>query len=768
MKRNTSIYIILIILICIISARANTFVSNKYFAKNNHGIVDKKDKKKKKKNKKKKQKDDFDDIVTNLANEEIKDSQVDNRKKKKKNKRNKKKAKYTDTIPSKTKAELIESIGDSIPKTGYNFLSKKATNLLMEKKYEKSLAVYELLIETKRSKLTMDDIINYYYCLIQLERISEIPNPKLRRFNKNHSISEIIQIGTRKSKYADVLSNLTKKELGFKLNNNFGIRFDGLGVFYYEVEPVGNSDLDTDKNLDDLDSQKDLASKELTEKERKKLLKELAIRAKKEKRNTSKNKRQKEINIRYRRLLVDGQLETAIRVKDSIDIKGDILSQIEVGDRGMIYNIVPKDRLPERIICRGINLPKFPHNSKTYSCSMPYFNEAENRLYFCSNKTDGYGGWDIYYCDLNEDKWEDMINMGPELNTVYDEIFPMKGSANSLIFSSDGWESKGGLDNYEYDFKTQKSYNLVDFNTKGNDYSLNLHEYNELRIRAVGIKDSSLVYYYADNKISSGQNYVAKTDTVFIEKIKYVNKKTPSKKTTKRATQSENFGEKLTITRLLNLPLDTIFFNHDEYFLSPLYTEYIRKFVRAVYRKDYKKLNIFIFANSDDVGDYYYNYDMSLIRARNVERYVYNFDSGKYIKNTIMVVFGESLYLNNTFIKEGKHSYIKAGLGKSPYNTILSIRTKMYGSEERARKIFHNNPNNFKTLNKLLKDHRPPGITFVGIQALHKVKDRENLYLISLRYGVEMSIILKANLLRSYKVKPGRVLIIPYVEEDEV
>lgn len=91
-------------------------------------------------------------------------------------------------------------------------------------------------------------------------------------------------------------------------------------------------------------------------------------------------------------------------------------------------------------------LPK-PINSKYHEPSASY-SPDQNTLYFVSDRPGGYGGHDIYYCKLNKDgRWGDAVNLGPVINTEYDEqgVF-LHPDGKTLYFSSEGHASMGGLD----------------------------------------------------------------------------------------------------------------------------------------------------------------------------------------------------------------------------------------------------------------------------------------------------------------------------------
>jgi tetratricopeptide (TPR) repeat protein len=69
-------------------------------------------------------------------------------------------------------------------------------------------------------------------------------------------------------------------------------------------------------------------------------------------------------------------------------------------------------------------------------------------LFFVSDKPGGYGGKDIYYCELLSDgTWGRAYNLGPSINTEFDENFPfLMDDGVTLYFSSKGHDSMGGYD----------------------------------------------------------------------------------------------------------------------------------------------------------------------------------------------------------------------------------------------------------------------------------------------------------------------------------
>ena len=83
-------------------------------------------------------------------------------------------------------------------------------------------------------------------------------------------------------------------------------------------------------------------------------------------------------------------------------------------------------------------------------------NAEGNKLYFSSNRPDGYGGYDLYVSTLNEfGEWGKPINLGPKVNTSGDEDAPfVHPDGDVLYFSSTGHLGMGG-----YDLFRSKLYN---------------------------------------------------------------------------------------------------------------------------------------------------------------------------------------------------------------------------------------------------------------------------------------------------------------------
>lgn len=76
------------------------------------------------------------------------------------------------------------------------------------------------------------------------------------------------------------------------------------------------------------------------------------------------------------------------------------------------------------------------------------FTFEEDIIYFSSDRPGGFGGSDLYYSNkLANGNWGKAINLGPTINTAFDEDAPqIHVDGKTLFFSSKGHEGMGGYD----------------------------------------------------------------------------------------------------------------------------------------------------------------------------------------------------------------------------------------------------------------------------------------------------------------------------------
>ncbi len=88
----------------------------------------------------------------------------------------------------------------------------------------------------------------------------------------------------------------------------------------------------------------------------------------------------------------------------------------------------------------------FTYNSDEFNIGYPSISQDGKTLYFASDMEDGFGGYDIYKIIQDEEgNWGDPINLGPEINTPFNESYPFI-AGDVLYLSSYGHPGFGGFD----------------------------------------------------------------------------------------------------------------------------------------------------------------------------------------------------------------------------------------------------------------------------------------------------------------------------------
>lgn len=89
-----------------------------------------------------------------------------------------------------------------------------------------------------------------------------------------------------------------------------------------------------------------------------------------------------------------------------------------------------------------------PIAADTFTVGHPAISADDNTLVFASNMPGGQGGKDLWFItyDKKARKWSEPTNLGSEINTSGDEMFPFIRDNGELYFASNGHGGMGGLD----------------------------------------------------------------------------------------------------------------------------------------------------------------------------------------------------------------------------------------------------------------------------------------------------------------------------------
>jgi peptidoglycan-associated lipoprotein len=114
---------------------------------------------------------------------------------------------------------------------------------------------------------------------------------------------------------------------------------------------------------------------------------------------------------------------------------------------------------------------KLPFCNDTNKFAAPAISDDGMTLFFSSDLPGGQGENDIWMAkfDKKEKKWGAPINLGTEINTAGNEVFPYIHDDKTLYFSSDGHLGMGGLDIFKAESVAEDSWG----NVKNMNYPLN-------------------------------------------------------------------------------------------------------------------------------------------------------------------------------------------------------------------------------------------------------------------------------------------------------
>lgn len=140
----------------------------------------------------------------------------------------------------------------------------------------------------------------------------------------------------------------------------------------------------------------------------------------------------------------------------------------------------------------------------------PAFSPDGQVLYFASDMPGGLGGMDIWKIDRNGDTWTfPAVNLGPQINSAGDDVFPSLKGSDTLFFASDAQITLGGLDvlysvrgedgswgtpvHLDYPLNSQSDDFCMSFNDDGKSGFVSSDRYGYDRIMKFKIVDRPLL-----------------------------------------------------------------------------------------------------------------------------------------------------------------------------------------------------------------------------------------------------------------------------------
>ncbi len=150
----------------------------------------------------------------------------------------------------------------------------------------------------------------------------------------------------------------------------------------------------------------------------------------------------------------------------------------------------------------------------------PAFSRDGRTLYFASNRPGGVGGIDIYRTNMDaSNRFSKPVNMGKDINTAGDEMFPYVAPDSKLYFASDGHPGLGKLDM----FVATRSQGVISvenlgtpINTRFDDFSLvfadDEKKYGFFSSNREGGKGDDDIYFVEDISVGLDSAEIAKLD----------------------------------------------------------------------------------------------------------------------------------------------------------------------------------------------------------------------------------------------------------------
>ncbi len=290
-------------------------------------------------------------------------------------------------------------------------------------------------------------------------------------------------------------------------------------------------------------------------------------------------------------------------------------------------------------------------------------------LYFASNIPNGFGGIDIWKVTRTSetDNWGEPINLGGDINTSGNDMYPFIHPDGTLYFSSDGQPGIGGLDVFRAKPNDKNGWNVENMrfpiNSPSDDFGIVFEKEREagyFSSRRAGGRGADDIYFFylppiifnmigqvnddktqkpiaqstvklvgSDGIISTSETGTdgsfkfmlnPNTDYVVIASKKgYLNNK--AKETTRGLNQSKDFTAAIALTSTEKpIEIPNIFYDYDSWQLRPESIVALEKLIEIL--NDNPNITIELGSHTDSRGSLEYNYELSQKRAQAVVNYL--------------------------------------------------------------------------------------------------------------------------------------------------
>jgi len=157
----------------------------------------------------------------------------------------------------------------------------------------------------------------------------------------------------------------------------------------------------------------------------------------------------------------NGRWSSPLNITPQLESDGDVYISCLTSDGKTLY-LSRDDNYNSDIYCSSFNgimwspATKLNKNVNTKSWeSHGYVSEDGTQLIFASDRPGGFGGLDLYISKKTNGDWGPAVNLGPEINTQFNEDRPfLINNGKTLFFSSQGHSTMGGYDIFRSDIQS--------------------------------------------------------------------------------------------------------------------------------------------------------------------------------------------------------------------------------------------------------------------------------------------------------------------------
>jgi len=252
-------------------------------------------------------------------------------------------------------------------------------------------------------------------------------------------------------------------------------------------------------------------------------------------------------------------------------------------------------------------------------------------FFFSSKRLEGFGGYDIFFTVLKEDKsWSKPVNLGPKINTKHDEKTPyLHKGGKHLFYSAERYDGFGGLDVYVTEFNSGKwsdPQNLgLGINSTKDDFDFRLSKkgdkgyltsnrmegYGGLDIYAIKLSDGT--YLNPRNDLDFLKSYTIESEEQLIEESpdsvsNFWDLNERMDKLKEQVVEKQVVEEEI-----ITFKIKPLFYDEDEYLKSGPNLEMITR-LGQMYKLD-KDLKILLVSHSIDEDGLVFDLFMSAKRG---------------------------------------------------------------------------------------------------------------------------------------------------------